>query len=54
VVNGRILPGDRGEDVRRTLVSVLADEPIKVTPIGEEIGAHRHRSIPGSWHPSSA
>ena len=39
VVNCRILPGERGEDVQRTLVRVLADEQIKVTPTGQEIAS---------------
>lgn len=39
VVNCRMLPGERGEDVRRTLVAVLADEQIRITPIGEAIAS---------------
>lgn len=37
VVNCRILPGERGEDVRRTIVRVLADDEIKVTATSAEI-----------------
>ena len=37
IVNCRILPGERGEDVRQTLVRVVADPQIKVTALGEEI-----------------
>jgi acetylornithine deacetylase/succinyl-diaminopimelate desuccinylase-like protein len=32
-VNCRMLPGDTTEDVRRTLIGVLADEAITVTPV---------------------
>jgi len=32
VVNCRILPGERGDDVRSTIVRVLADDQITVTP----------------------
>ncbi len=34
VVNCRILPGEPVEEVRRTLMRVLADEKISVTPMG--------------------
>jgi acetylornithine deacetylase/succinyl-diaminopimelate desuccinylase-like protein len=39
VVNCRILPGERPEDVRATLVRVVADEQIKVTPTSEHIAS---------------
>ena len=38
-VNCRILPGERWEDVQRTLVRVLADDQIKVAPIGEAVAS---------------
>jgi acetylornithine deacetylase/succinyl-diaminopimelate desuccinylase-like protein len=39
MVNCRILPGERWEDVQRTLVRVLADDQIKVTPNGEAVSS---------------
>jgi acetylornithine deacetylase/succinyl-diaminopimelate desuccinylase-like protein len=39
VVNCRILPGERGDDVRRTLERVLADDQIKLTPTAQEISS---------------
>jgi acetylornithine deacetylase/succinyl-diaminopimelate desuccinylase-like protein len=37
IVNCRLLPGDSVEEVRRTLVRVLADERIEITPLGEAV-----------------
>jgi acetylornithine deacetylase/succinyl-diaminopimelate desuccinylase-like protein len=37
VVNCRILPGESVDGVRQTLIRVLADEKIKVTPDGEPV-----------------
>jgi acetylornithine deacetylase/succinyl-diaminopimelate desuccinylase-like protein len=39
MVNCRILPGERWEDVQSTLVRVLADDQIKVTPNGEAVSS---------------
>jgi acetylornithine deacetylase/succinyl-diaminopimelate desuccinylase-like protein len=39
VVNCRALPGDTQEGVRRTLVEVLGDERITVTPIGRFVAS---------------
>lgn len=38
-VNCRILPGEPVEQVRQTLVKVVADERIKVTPVGDAVVA---------------
>jgi acetylornithine deacetylase/succinyl-diaminopimelate desuccinylase-like protein len=38
-VNCRILPGEAVDDVRRTLERVVADDTIKITPIGEGISS---------------
>src|SRR5438093_59025 len=35
VVNCRVLPGETEEDVRQTLIRVLANDPIKVTPVNK-------------------
>ena len=37
VVNCRILPGESVEEVQKTLVRVMADDKIKVTPMGEAV-----------------
>jgi acetylornithine deacetylase/succinyl-diaminopimelate desuccinylase-like protein len=42
-VNRRILPGEPIEEVQRTLVRVLADEQIAVTPIGTPVPVRRRR-----------
>jgi acetylornithine deacetylase/succinyl-diaminopimelate desuccinylase-like protein len=36
-VNCRIMPGEKVDDVTATLVSVLADDKISVTPIGQPV-----------------
>lgn len=37
VVNCRILPGESVEEVRKTLLRVMADDKIKITPMGEAV-----------------
>lgn len=37
VVNCRILPGEKVEDVQQTMARVMADDKIKITPIGKVV-----------------
>jgi acetylornithine deacetylase/succinyl-diaminopimelate desuccinylase-like protein len=51
VVNCRLLPGESAEEVKRSLVNVLANERITVTPLNEAVASPASQLVPEVTRP---